>query len=594
MSKWLEEYEDFQEFHFHIVDYIIFCGMLIVSAGTGIYYGYYKKNTIIEHIDPKCRRGSGLSFGSKKLSEYLLGSRSLATFPVAMSLIGSYVSGVTVLGTPAEIYNFGTQYWLTVIPVMLMALTVSTVYLPVFTTLRICSSYEYLELRFSSGIRSFASFLFIIDEILFLPIILYVPAIAFNQVTGLNIHLISGIVCVVCVFYTLLGGIKAVVSTDAWQILVMFISVTVVVIIGTTYIGGPSEVIKRSLEGGRIRFSNFNPSLYERHSVWSVVVGGYFYWVSFNSVNQTMVQRYMSLPTKKSAQVSIVLFAIGICLFVSICCFAGLLIFAYYSKCDPLTAGLIQTDDQLFPVYVMQIAGHITGIPGLFVAGIFGACLSSLSVVLNCTSAVLLEDIVKGCFKIHLSEKASHFLVKTSVVVFGVIATLLVVVLEKLGGILAVATSLSSIAAGTTSGIFTLGMLIPWSNTKGATFGALAGALISGTVSLGSQVFTAEGLLVPQKLQVWVDECPAFLNITAPSTDVPDQSELFPLFRISFLWVGPIGMLTVLFVGTIVSFLTGPTKVSKLDADLLSPVIHRFLPKECFINQTVEVNTSLT
>ncbi|XP_055858636.1 sodium-coupled monocarboxylate transporter 2 isoform X2 [Episyrphus balteatus] len=590
----MEEYKDYQEFHFHIVDYLIFCGMLVVSAGTGIYYGYYRKTGVIEQCDTKMKPGRSLNFGSKKLSEYLLGSRSLATFPVAMSLIGSYVSGVTVLGTPAEIYNFGTQYWLTLIPVMLMALTVSTVYLPVFTTLRICSSYEYLELRFSSGIRSFASFLFIIDEILFLPIILYVPAIAFNQVTGVNIHVISGLVCVVCVFYTLLGGIKAVVSTDAWQILVMFISVTVVVIIGTVYIGGPGEVIKRSSDGGRILFTNFNPSLYERHSVWSVIIGGYFYWVSFNSVNQTMVQRYMSLPNKKSAQISIVLFAVGICLFISICCFAGLLIFAYYSRCDPLAAGLIQTDDQLFPVYVMQIAGHITGIPGLFIAGIFGACLSSLSVVLNCTSAVLLEDIVKGCFKIKLSEKASTFLVKSSVVVFGVVAALLVVVLEKLGGILAVATSLSGIAAGTTSGIFTLGMLIPWSNTKGATFGALAGALIAGTVSLGSQVSIAQGLLVPEKLPVWVDECPAMLNLTTPSNQVPDQSELFPLFRISFLWIGPIGMLTVLIVGTAVSFITGPTKVSKLDADLLSPVIHRFLPKECFITQTNEANTGLT
>lgn len=591
----MEEYKDFQEFHFHIVDYIIFCGMLVVSAGTGIYYGYYRKTAINETCDLRIKSGRSLNFGSKKLSEYLLGSRSLATFPVAMSLIGSYVSGVTVLGTPAEIYNFGTQYWLTLIPVMLMALTVSTVYLPVFTTLRICSSYEYLELRFSSGIRSFASFLFIIDEILFLPIILYVPALAFNQVTGVNIHIVSGVVCVVCVFYTLLGGIKAVVSTDAWQILVMFISVTVVVVIGTIYIGGPVEVIKRSAEGGRILFSNFNPSLYERHSVWSVIIGGYFYWVSFNSVNQTMVQRYMSLPTKKSAQVSIVLFAIGICLFISICCFAGLLIFAYYNHCDPLAAGLIQTDDQLFPVYVMQIAGHITGVPGLFIAGIFGACLSSLSVVLNCTSAVLLEDIVKGCFKLKLTEKASTFLVKTSVVVFGVVAALLVVVLEKLGGILAVATSLSGIAAGTTSGIFTLGMLIPWSNTKGATFGALAGALVAGTVSLGSQVSIAQGLLVPEKLPISVDECPAILNLTTSSLNqMPDQSEVFPLFRISFLWIGPIGMLTVLIVGTAVSFLTGPTKINKLDADLISPVIHRFLPKECFITQTVEANTGLT
>lgn len=54
----------------------------------------------------------------------------------------SYISGVTILGTPAEIYNFGSQYWLIVIPIFLMGLVVSTVYLPVFSSLKVGSSYE--------------------------------------------------------------------------------------------------------------------------------------------------------------------------------------------------------------------------------------------------------------------------------------------------------------------------------------------------------------------------------------------------------------------------------------------------------------------
>lgn len=54
----------------------------------------------------------------------------------------SYISGVTILGTPSEIYNYGTQYWLIIIPIALMGITVSSVYLPVFTSLKIGSSYE--------------------------------------------------------------------------------------------------------------------------------------------------------------------------------------------------------------------------------------------------------------------------------------------------------------------------------------------------------------------------------------------------------------------------------------------------------------------
>ncbi|GBP36805.1 Sodium-coupled monocarboxylate transporter 1 [Eumeta japonica] len=74
--------------------------------------------------------------------DYLLGGKTMSTFPVAMSLIASYVSGVTILGTPAEIYNYGSEYWLVVVGVALSCLCVATVYLPVFCKLRLSSSYE--------------------------------------------------------------------------------------------------------------------------------------------------------------------------------------------------------------------------------------------------------------------------------------------------------------------------------------------------------------------------------------------------------------------------------------------------------------------
>lgn len=103
-------------------------------------------------------------------------------------------------------------------------------------------------MSFSTTIFSLSS------QLLFLPIIIYVPALAMNQVSGINIHLIGGIVCIICVFYTLVGGIKAVVCTDAWQIIIMFISVVVVTIIGTFHLGGPAAVFDRAFEGGRIEF----------------------------------------------------------------------------------------------------------------------------------------------------------------------------------------------------------------------------------------------------------------------------------------------------------------------------------------------------
>ncbi|KAM8716982.1 hypothetical protein ACLKA7_003795 [Drosophila subpalustris] len=581
-----------ESYRFGTIDYIVFLGMIILSTGTGIYFGCLKKSkksivdvepTLPTSISTTTTSSTGTrkhDFGSEKMSEYLLGSRQLKVFPVAMSLIASYVSGVTILGTTSEIYNYGTQYWFIAIAIILQGIAVSYIYIPVFATLQVGSSYEYLEMRFHSVIRSIASFMFILDEILFLPFVVYVPAIALNQVSGINLHVISTVIVIVCVFYTFVGGIKAVVHTDAWQTLVMFLSVIVVAALGTYYAEGLDKLFGDAAKGGRLIFSNTDPSPYVRHTVWSVLIGGFSYWTSFNAVNQTMVQRYMSLPSLKQARASMAIFTIGVAAFVSVCCYVGLLIYEMYQDCDPLSAGLITHDDQLLPLFVVQSVGHIPGMSGLFIAGIFGAALSSLSVVLNSTSLVILQDIVRGCFKMQLSERASTVLVKTSVIVLGVMALSLVFVLEQLSGILSICTSMTAIAAGTTFGLFTLGMLVPWANNIGTAVGGIAGALLAGWISFGTQITIAAGQLSSQKLHVSVENCAA--NVTLPENVWVDEEAVFPLYRLSYHWINPIGVATVVLVGAVVSLFTKPTELKTLDADLISPVIHRCLPKECF------------
>jgi sodium-coupled monocarboxylate transporter 8/12 len=138
-------------YYFDVADYVIFGAMLLLSALTGLYFG--------------CRGKLNKQREPESFKDYLTGNGNLKSFPVAMSLIASYISGVTMLGTPAEIYNFGAQYWLIVFAMCLSGFTVATVYLPVFTKLQVCSSYEYLELRFSKILRTIASFFFLLDEV---------------------------------------------------------------------------------------------------------------------------------------------------------------------------------------------------------------------------------------------------------------------------------------------------------------------------------------------------------------------------------------------------------------------------------------------
>lgn len=163
------------------------------------------------------------------------------------------------------------------------------------------------------------------------------------------------------------------------------------------------------------------------------------------------------------------------------------------------------------------------------------------------------------------------------------------------------ASSLSAIAASTTCGVFTLGMVIPWANSYGAIVGGIAGVIASGLVSFGSQFVSAAKLVVPHKLPVFVnDSCfdkygidpnitisvVGMFTIYFPVNKLfffqpsyPDESSIFPLFRLSFMWITPVGVCTVLIVGITVSFLTGKTDLNYLDPDLISPVVQWILPE---------------
>lgn len=82
------------------------------------------------------------------------------------------------------------------------------------------------------------------------------------------------------------------------------------------------------------------------------------------------------------------------------------------------------------------------------------------------------------------------------------------------------ATSLSAIAASTTFGVFTLGMIIPWSNSIGAIIGAIAGAIMTSIIAFGSQYSIATGVIVIHKLSVSTENCMEDYGIHANVTAI--------------------------------------------------------------------------
>ncbi|XP_058984481.1 sodium-coupled monocarboxylate transporter 1 isoform X4 [Musca domestica] len=563
--------------HFGIVDYCVFVLMLIICAAIGFYFGFIEKKQ-----KKKGQKGSATEQrrGSEAL-DYLVGGRKMKVFPVSLSLVASFVSGISLLGTSTEIYVYGTQYAFILITLALSGVISWYVFLPVFCNLQLTSTYEYFDKRFSRRMRLFGAVLFNIKTVLWLPIAVYVPALTLSQVSGIELHTIVPIVIVICTFYTTVGGIRGVVWTDVIQSFVMFGSMFILIIKGTIDVGGLGVLWQRNLEGGRLNFPELTLDPTVRMGILPVFIGGTFFKLQNTSINQPTIQRFMSLPSLKQIKQTLWTFSIGLTLLYCLCIYVGLLAFATFHDCDPIATGLCHSRDQLVPVLVMNVLGQFPGMPGLFVSGVFSAALSSLSTYLNSLAAVVLEDFIKPFAKKDISERTTGLIMRTVVVICGLSSIGLVYVVEKLGMVLQLSATLQSIVYGPMLGIFTVGMLMPWLNEKSVLAGSICSFLTMAWICINAQIANVTGTFRHPKLPVAVDGCnydfdmSKYLNTT--SEYLPSHGS--NIYHISFLWYTGLGACLVMIASNVACLFFGLNDVSKLDDKLVSPFIVKYIQK---------------
>ncbi|KAL3207623.1 hypothetical protein MRX96_010098 [Rhipicephalus microplus] len=513
-----------------------------------------------------------------------MGGRSMSVFPVALSILASFMSAITLLGTASEMYIYGTQYLLIIFSYCLVIPATAYLYMPVFYRLHVTSAYEYLELRFNHVIRAMGCVTFSLQMLIYMAIVLYAPALALSQVTGISVWTSVLSIGIVCTFYTSIGGMKAVVWTDVFQICLMFGSMLMIAIRGAYDIGGMKVVYNRAYDGSRIEFFNFSFDPTERHTVWGLIIGCFFTWMSVYAVSQAMVQRYLTVSTVKGARIAIWINLPGLAFLMVICALAGLVMYARYQDCDPLLTKKATAPDQLLPLYVMDILGSLHGIPGLFVSGIFSGALSTVSSGVNSLAAVTLEDIIKRYIKKDMSDRyatKSH---------------------EDDCHVVRPGRHCSRLRSPndgqrspscpghlrncrwTAPGCFHSGHLLPlrqqhWRRRR---HHHLLGDLVSGSASALSPSNQAV-----RKAPVSVLGCIGdYLNATGqdinnityprPVDVAAVNKDILVIYRISYVWYSMIGCVLVVVVGLIVSLLTGYTRPSKVNPRTIHP-IYNFL-----------------
>lgn len=550
---------DIVQMHFSTVDYVIFVVLLVASAGIGLYYAF--------------------SGGRQRTTqEFLLADRNMRCLPVSLSLLATFQSAVAILGAPSEIYTHGTQYWFLGCSYFLGLLIPAHIFIPVFYRLRVSSAYEYLELRFSKSVRICGTMTFIFQMVIYMGVVLYAPALALNAVTGFDLWGAVLAMGLVCTLYTTLGGLKAVIWTDVFQTIVMFVGQLAVIIVGTHQAGGISEVWRKAQNGSRISGLNLNPDPLERHTFWTLGVGGVFLMLALYGVNQAQVQRYLSSRTEKEAIMSC--YAVFPCqqIVLTLGCLMGLVMYARYGEESPLDQGYVKTNDQMVLYFVMDVLRDLPGLPGLFVACLFSGALSTISSAFNSLATVTMEDLIKPHVP-PMTEARATMLSKLLALGYGFVCLAMAYLASLMGSVLQAALSIFGMVGGPLLGLFCLGMFFPCANSTGALVGLAAGLVMAFWIGIGSFISRMPTAVAP------VINSTAFPEIgnmttaimTTLITTKPRPTGVQALYSLSYMWYSAHNSTTVVVVGLLVSFLTGPWKEKQLNPGTIYPVLGNLL-----------------
>ncbi|KAL1276568.1 hypothetical protein QQF64_036191 [Cirrhinus molitorella] len=540
--------------YFTVTDYVIFALLLVASTAIGLYYAFKGRQRTAE--------------------EFLYADRSMKCLPLALSLMASFQSAVAIIGTPAEVYANGTQYWFIGCSYILGLLIPAHIFIPVFYRLQLKSVYQYLELRFCKAVRICGTAAFIFQMVIYMGVSIYTPALALNAVTGF--HLWGAVLAIglVCTLNTALGGLKAVVWTNVFQTVVMFTGQLVIIILGVHEAGGLSEAWAKVRDGGRISGIDLNPDPTVRHTFWTLGVGGVFLMLSLYGVNQAQVQRYLSSRSEREAKMSC--YMVFPCLQVSLMlsCVMGLVMYAYYGDNSPLEQQYVTSKDQMVLFFVMDTLQNFPGIPGLFVACLFSTSLGTVSSAFNSLATVTMVDLIEPHYS--MTEARATLLSKM----------LAVSIWDYMSGYglchpfdeeFSFTGSSQYLRDGwwATAGFVLSRHLFPCANSIGAVTGLASGLVMSFWVGIGGFLSGMASSVQVLPLNSTNTVPDVFENITAAPAivDAARPKGLNGLYSLSYMWYSALNSFIVVLVGLIISFLTGPTKGDDVSSGTVYPVM---------------------
>jgi SSS family solute:Na+ symporter len=317
-------------------------------------------------------------------SDYFLANRNLGWWVIGASILASNVGSEHIVGLAGSAAKSGTvlgHYELHSYIVLILG----WVFVPFYMRSMVYTMPEFLERRFNAKARRLLSIIQLLSYVITkASVTIFAGALVFNQFLGVDFWTGAIILVVVTGVYTMMGGLHAVMYTEAIQAIVLLVGSAVLLFFGLREVGG-WDTLMQTIPKEKL---NMFPPLNDPEFPWLGIlfaspIVGLWYWCT----DQHIVQRCLAGKNESEARRGTIFAAYLKLLPFFIFLIPGLIAYALHAQ------GKMQLEDTnaAFPTMVKTLMP--VGLRGLLAGGLLAALMSSLASVYNACSTLYTMDI---------------------------------------------------------------------------------------------------------------------------------------------------------------------------------------------------------
>ncbi|TAN06521.1 MAG: sodium:solute symporter [Rhodanobacteraceae bacterium] len=434
--------------------------------------------------------GLRVSGRQRSANDYFVSERKLKWWAVCFSIVATETSTLTVISVPGVAYLGAWGFVELGIGYIIGRTFVAFVMLPLYMRGDLVSAYQYLGLRFGPRVQGLASLTFLVTRLLAEGVRLFAGAIPIALLlAGMGVHVtyleIIVVLAAITVAYTYAGGIRAVVWTDAIQML-LYVGgaiLSIAILLHATPLGG----LGRAFAAGKLQVFDFRAHILTNpYAFVAAIFGGAVFTMASHGADQLMVQRILACRNLADGRKAVIGSGVFVTFQFALFSLVGTLLWLHWGGKTPAQLGLA-TSDQLFPEFILR--GLPPGVSGLLIAGILGATMGSLSSAINSMSNSTTTDLIRLFSRRVYSARAMLRISRGATLVWGGALVAFASMFTRTDDpVVVLGLSITGYTYGALLGAFLLGLWIKRANQRDGAIAFIATLVVMAVIVLGVRI----------------------------------------------------------------------------------------------------------